>query len=240
LARPLNIRRTLLAAVDGFIEASPASLAKAHRLIARCKNACRGFTLDGVVWGGCISALTDSDFYTHLPRLREYRSLLAAGSHEIYRTYLNFDFAWVFTPEERAWLGTLNDMLDFLVGFPFSDRDAALQEYERRVEEIKQSMLQSPPPERLEDETIYHLILREVSTILISVDLPYSLLRARHLVPRVPYSSFPPQPDEGRDDTPDISGDLDWARRALRSIVEQGWLLLTWQVTPEHYHLSLH
>jgi hypothetical protein len=240
LARPLNIRRTLLAAVNDFIEASPASLAKAHRLVARCYVERRVATLDEVVWGGIIMALTDSEFYARLSTLREYRSLLAAGSHEIYRTYLNFDFSPDFTAVERAWLGKLNDMLDFLGGFPFPDRDAALQEYERRVEEIKQSMLQSPPPKRLEDEKIYHLILREVSTILINVDLRYSLLRSTHLVPRVPHSSFPPQPDEGRDDTPDISGDLDWARRALRSIVEQGWILLTWQVTPEHYHLSLH
>jgi hypothetical protein len=240
LARPLNIRRTLLAAVDDFIEASPAALAKAHRLVARCYDARRSFTLDDVVWDGIIMALTDSVFYEHLPTLREYRALLAVGSPEIRRAYLNFDFSPDFTPEERAWLGKLNDLLDFLGGFPFPDRDAALQEYERRVEEIKQSMLQSPPPKRLGDETIYHLILREVSTILINVNLRYSLLRSTHLVPRAPYSSFPPQPDEGRDDTPDISGDLDWARRALRSIVEQGWLLLTWRVTPEHYHLALH
>jgi hypothetical protein len=240
LARPLNIRRTLLAAVDAFIEASPASLTKAHRLIARCDTACRAFTLDHVVWSGFISWLTDSLFYEDLSTLREYRSLLAAGSDEIYRTYLNYDFAWVFTPEERAWLGQLNDMLDFLGGFPFPDRNAALQEYEQRVEEIKQSMLQSPPPERLEDETIYRLILREVSTILLTINLRYSLLRSTHLVPRVPYASYPPQPDEGRDDIPDISGDLDWARRALRSIVEQGWLLVTWQLTTTHYHVSLH
>jgi hypothetical protein len=194
------------------------------------------------VWGGFISALTDSVFYENPATLCEYRSLLAAGSHEIYRTYLNDDFEWVFTPQERAWLGMLHAMLDFLGGFPFADqeRDATLGEYERRAEKIKQSMLQSPPPERLEDETIYHLILRDVSTILINVDLYFSLLHSTHLVPRTPYSSFAPQPDEGRDDVPDVSGDLDWARRALHAIVERGWLLITWQVTPKHYHLSLH
>ncbi|HEX9414569.1 MAG TPA: hypothetical protein VF916_13770, partial [Ktedonobacterales bacterium] len=133
MARPLNIRRTLLAAVDDFIEALPASLTKAHRLVARCYVARRSFTLDDVVWGGITMALTDSEFYARLPTLREYRSLLAAGSREIYRTYLNYDFKGAFTPEERAWLGKLNDMLDFLGGFPFPDRDAALQEYERRV-----------------------------------------------------------------------------------------------------------
>lgn len=240
MPRPLNIRRTLLTAVDAFIEGSPASLAKAHRLVARCDHACRTFTLNNVVWGRFISALMDSYFYEDAPTLRKYRSLLAAGSHEIYRKYLNHDFAWVFTPEEHVWLGLLHGMLDFLSGFPFPDRDAAVQEYKRRVEEIKQSMLQSPPPPRLEDETIYHLILREVSTILVNVNLLYSLLRSTHLVPRTPYSSIGPQPYDGRDDTPDVSGDVEWARRALRSIAEQGWLLITWQVTPTHYRLSFH
>lgn len=230
----------LLTAVDSFIEGSPASVAKAHRLVDRCYAARRFVTLDEIVWGGIIAALTDSVFYTNLPTLHEYRSLLSEGSAEIHRAYLNFDFSSKFTPKERAWLGMLNGMLDFLGGFPFPDRNLALEEYERRVSEIERAMLQSPPPNRLEDEMIYHLILRKVSTILVNVDLRYSLLRSTHLIPKAPYSSFPPQPVKGRDDTPDISGDLDWARRALRSIVEQGWLLLVWQVTPRHYHFSLH
>lgn len=240
LARPLNIRRTLLAAVDAFLEGSPTSVAKAQRLIDRCYAARRFVTLDEVVWGGVIMALTDSEYSTHRPTLQHYRSLLREGSPEIHRGYLNFDFRSAFTPEEGIWFGKLNNLLAFFGGFPFPDTAEAHQEYEQRKEEIKQSMLQSPPPKRLEDETIYHLILREASTILINVNLQYALLRSMHLVPQAPYSSFPPQPDKGRDDTPDIGGDLDWVRRALRSIVEQGWLLLMWQVTPTHCHFSLH
>ena len=245
LTRQLNIRRTLLAAVDHFLEGSPGSLTKAHRLVARCYAARQFVTLDEIVWGGVIMALTDAEYYSHVPRLQQYRTLLSEGSAEIHRAYLNFNFGSDFTPEERAWLNRLHDLLDFLGGFPFPaadlDQTVALEEYERRVEEINQVMLQSPPPPRLEDEMIYHLILREVSTILVNIDLRYALLRrTTHLVPRGSYSSFPPQPKLGRDDTPDISADLNWARRALRSMVEQGWLLLTWQVTPTHYHLSLH
>ncbi len=214
MGRPLDIRRTLLAAVDAFLDASPASLAKAHHLVVRCESACRFFTLDDVVWGGMIHALTDSVCYDHPPTLRAYRSLLAGGSREISRHYLNYDFAWVFTPEERAWLDTLHGMLDFLSGYPFPDTDAAIQAYKRRVEEIQRLMLQSPPPQRLEDETIYHLILRDVSTILINIDLRYSLLRSTHLVPETPYASSPPQPNEGRDTTPDVSGT--WTGHAAR------------------------
>jgi hypothetical protein len=240
LAQPLNIRRTLLTAVDSFLEASPASLTKAHRLIARCEDACPFFTLNDVVWGGFVRELTDSLFYESAPWLSEFRSLLVAGSHEIYRTYLNYNFDGKFTQAERTWISALHEMLDFLSGYPFPDRDQAISRYENLVAKIKQAMLQSPSPERLEEETIYHLILREASAILISVDRRFSALRSTHLVPNGPYTSYGPQPRKGRDTEPDISGDLDWTRRALNSIVEQGWLLLTWQVTPEHYRLSLH
>lgn len=240
MTRPFNIRRTLLAAVDGFLEASPASLAKAHRLVARCYHARRYTSLDEVVWGPLIMELTDSVFYEDRPTLHRYRALLAEGTPEIHRVYLNFDFRPDFTAVERVWYESVLDLLDFLGGFPFPEMDSALRQYERRMAEIEQSMRQSPPPKRLGEEMIYHLILREVSAILLHVDLRYALLRSTHLVPRAPYSSMPPQPEVGRDDMPDIAGDLDWARRALGSIVEQGWLLLTWQVTPDHYLLSLH
>ena len=76
--------------------------------------------------------------------------------------------------------------------------------------------------------------------ILTTVDLAHSLLRFPHLVRQGPYASYAPQPDSGRDQTPDISADQDWARRALRSLQGQCWLLLTRQITPTHYHLSLH
>jgi hypothetical protein len=236
----LNFRRTLLAAVENFLEASPTSLAKAHRLVARAYRARRSFTLDDIAWGGVISALTDSVFYDDSKTLRDYHSMLRGSSSEIHRTYLNHDFGRALTAEERFWLTELNDMLGFLSGFPFPDHDAALLEYDQRADIIKQAMLISPPPDRPEDETIYHLILRESSMIVTHVHLKYSLLRSTYLVPSHPYSSYPPQPKDGRDNTPDVSADLDWARRALRSIVEQGWLLITWQITPEHYRISIH
>src|SRR6516225_6584911 len=49
------------------------------------------------------------------------------------------------------------------------------------------------------------LILREVSTILTTVDLRHSLLRFTHLVPETPSASYAPQPVVDRDQTPDIS-----------------------------------
>jgi hypothetical protein len=240
LTRLLNVRRTWLAAVDAYLEASPNSLTKARRFVARCDQACPSFTLGNIVWGSFIHELGDSLFYEDPAFLGDLRTVLSAGSQEIYRTYLNYDFAWVLTPHERAWLETLSEMLEFLERYPFADTDAPLQEYARRVDAITPMMRLSPPPQRREDETIYHLILREVSAILTAVDLRYSLLRSTHLTPGSPYASYPPQPRSGRKQMPDISADLDWTRRALLSLQEQAWLLVTWQVTPTHYHLSLH
>lgn len=230
----------MLAAVDAFLAASPSSLNKAHQLVARCGKASLPFTVGDIVWGYFIPHLKDSLFFEDPDFLRDLHTVLAAGSPEIHRTYLNYDFAWVLTADERAWLTTVSEMLDFLAGFPFAEDEAALHEYTRRAEAIAQAMRLSPPPQRLEDETIYHLILREVSVILTTVDLRHSLLYFTHLVPETPYASYVRLPRSGRDRTPDISADIDWARRALRSLQEQGWLLLTWQITPTHYHLSLH
>jgi hypothetical protein len=87
LAITLTLRRSLLVAVDAFLEASPASLANAHRLIVRCDryHASIHYTLDGMVWGGPIGAPTDSVFYENPATLRAHRALLTGVSHEIHR-----------------------------------------------------------------------------------------------------------------------------------------------------------
>src|SRR5258708_38678974 len=125
LTRQLNIRRTLLAAVDHFLEGSPGSLTKAHRLVASCYAARQFVTLDEIVWGGVIMALTDAEYYSHVPRLQQYRTLLSEGSAEIHRAYLNFDFGSDFTPQERASLNRLDYLLDFLGGCPVPTGDSA-------------------------------------------------------------------------------------------------------------------
>lgn len=210
MTRPLNLRRALLAAVDAFLEASPPSLAKAHRLVARCYAARRFVSLNEIVWGGIIVALTDFEHYENVHHLREYRNLLAAGSSEIHRAYLNHDCSADFTAEERIWHEQLAELLDFLQDFPFPDAEAATKSYEQRVVRIGQSVLLSPPPSQLGEEMIYHLILRDVSAVLTTLDLRLSLLLGR-LVPAAPLTAFPPQTNDWRERMPDASGSLDWA-----------------------------
>jgi hypothetical protein len=240
LARRVNFRRTLLAAIDAFLEGTPTSLEQAHRLVERCRAACQFTTLDEVVWGGMISSLTDSLYYESLPILREFRSLLAKGSTNVHRAYLNYDFRDQFTQIEHDWYAQLWDMLDFFDPFPFGSATEAINEYKRRQFVIESLALQSPPPSRLGDEMIYHFILREVTEVTTRVTLGLGLLARGRLIPGGVYSVIPPQTDDWLECEPDPRESLAWARKALRSIVEEGWMLITWQVTRHHYNLSLH
>jgi hypothetical protein len=244
LARRVNFRRTLLAAVDAVLEGAPSSLEKAHRLVDRWYAARQFTNLDEIVWGHMISSLTDSLFYESPPMLREYRSLLAKGSANVHRAYLNFDFRDQFDQVEQAWYAELWEMLDFFEGFPFEDAELSRADYERRKLRIIQLALQSPPPARLGDEMVYHFIMREVTEITTSIGLSPRLMAQGRMVPVGRYSAMPsampPQTDDWLEGEPDPSEGLEWARKALRSIVEQGWMLITWQVTRNHYNLSLH
>jgi hypothetical protein len=242
LARRVNFRRTLLAAVDAFLEGTPTSIERAQRLVERCYTARRFTTLDEIVWGGIISELSDSVFYEHLPTLRKHRVTLASGSNEIHRAYLNFDFRDWFTQVEQDWYAQLWEMLDFFDAFPFTNPTEAIAEYEQRSSAIEDLTLQSPPPGRLGDEMIYHFVMREVTEITTNICLRPILLEQGHMIPDVEYSAFSPQPRTPNwlDQAPDPKESLVWARKALRSIVEDGWMLITWQVTRHHYNLSLH
>jgi hypothetical protein len=89
---------------------------------------------------------------------------------------------------------------------------------------------------------IYHFVMREVTEITTTIYLRPFLLEQGRMIPDIEYSAFSPQPRTRNwlDQAPDPKESLTWARKALRSIVEEGWMLITWQVTRHHYNLSLH
>jgi len=239
----VNFRRTLLAAVDAFLEGTPASIEHAKRLLERCRAARQFTILDAIVWGHMISSLSDSLYYKHVPTLQEFYTLLTEGSTEVHRAYLNFDFRDQFDHVEQVWYAELWDMLDFFQGFPFDDAELARADYERRKLRITQYALHSPPPALLGDEMIYHFIMREVTEITTNIALSPAFIVPARMIPGGAYSSFPPRPRipyHRLDVEPDPRESLEWARKALRSIVEDGWILITWQVTRHHYNLSLH
>jgi hypothetical protein len=240
LAHRVSFRRTLLAAVDAFLEGTPTSIEKAHRLVERWRAARQFHTLDEIVWGGVISSLSDSVYYEDVPSLLEFFTLLAEGSTEIHRAYLNFNFRNQFDQVEQVWYAELWDMLDFFQGFPFDDAELARADYERRKLQITHYALQSPPPARLGDEMIYHFIMREVTEITTNIDLSPAFIVPARMIPDGYYSVFPPRRPQLLDREPDPRESLEWSRKALRSIGEESWMLITWQVTRHHYNLSLH
>jgi hypothetical protein len=203
------------------------------------------FTLDAVVWGGIVNELSDSVYYEHLPTLRAYRALLADGSPVLHRLYLNHDFGPYFTPVERAWHTSLQRALDMVIPFPVDAPASAAAQYARLKRKIVRLAEQAPPSVRFGDETIYHFILRQASAIVttVSFDMPAYLdspaFQREGLWLEGDYRMMPPPGTNLRTTVPDVRENLTWARNALRSIVSEQWLLITWQVTPEGYQLSL-
>jgi hypothetical protein len=241
MPRQLNQRRTLLAAVEAFLEDTPTSLAKAHRLVQRLQKARQWTTLDTLVWGGFISQLTDSLFYKDPDYLTRLRATLLNGSSEIHRAYLNHDCRTEFTPIKRDWYERLRRLGEFLQAAPLADASAAIEDYQRQVSAIESLLVQTPAPQDIGQEQLYHFILREVTAALTTIDLRHALLNVGWMIPEGPYSVFPPdRAIREFDQLPDASEQIAWARRALRALAGEGWLAITWQVTSKHYLVSLH
>jgi hypothetical protein len=239
VARPFNVRRALLQAVDAFLEGTPASQARAQRLVRRCKADVPWYTLDNIVWGGIAMFLSDPITSSHPPALQRHRTLLNTGSTDLHRAYLNEDFSSEFTPVEHEWSAHLAEMLDFLDRLPVNRSAEDTVDYARRVQQITQLAAQAPAPPYLGSETIYHLVLREVTAIVTTVAVHHHPAYRGRLVAQSPYRRFDQLQGSGLD-APDVRESLVWARHALRSIAADSWLLITWQVTPQHYNLSLH
>ncbi len=174
------------------------------------------------MWGSLIPELIDSVFYEDPDILHARRALLADGSSEIHRAYLSHDFRPQFTPVERDWYAQLWDLLEFLGSLPGADAKAAMVEYERRRLDITRLAAQSPPLDHLGDETIYHLILREVTEIATNVYLGTALLRRGRLVPDGTYSTIPPMARDRLDREPDPRDSIAWARHTLGALAADG------------------
>src|SRR5690349_5032087 len=100
MARRTDYRRALLRAVNGFLEGSPDSIARAHRVIKRCHQRLldRLLTMDEVIWGPLADWLTDSLFYEDRDYLTDLRALLSGESRRTQRIYVSYDFMAVPIP----------------------------------------------------------------------------------------------------------------------------------------------
>jgi hypothetical protein len=233
-------RCTLFATVEAFQENTPASLVKARRLMRRLGKASGFGTLDGLIWDGYISELSDSLFYKDAEYLAELRATLQHSSVEIHRAYLNYDFRPECMPEEQQWFTQLWTLLEFLERLPADDVAAAEEEYERQVNTIYQTVATIPAPADPGAETIFHFLLREVTAVLTTVDVRHSLVDIGWMIPVVPYTSYCDRKTNIFEEQPAIGQQVAWARRVLRALAGEEWTFLTWQVTATHYFVSAH
>jgi hypothetical protein len=242
MPRPFNYRRALLAAANAFLERTPASQEKAHRLVKRLQKARQSGTLDSLVWGRSISELSDSIFYEDDGYLLELCASLRDGPPEIHPGYFKHNYREDedVTDIERAWYDHLRHLADFLADFPFAAAETAIREYEQQVSAIEQIALQTPAPQHIGQEHLHHFILREVTAALTTVDLRHSLLNVGRLIPNVPYTGGFPQAAQLFDTLPDVQEEVAWARRTLLALAGEGWLSVTWQVLPAHYLIAIH
>lgn len=98
------------------------------------------------------------------------------------------------------------------------------EEYQRRKGLIKDIYAKCPSPANIGDEKIYHLVLREVTSLLLEIEvgktaayLGYPILKG-FLLETDGATSFPPK-------RVDITEGLLWATRMLNAISEKGGVL---------------
>jgi hypothetical protein len=245
----LDLRRTLLATVDAFLEGTPASILHAHDLVHQCSLARRIISLDELIWGGTLAELTDSLYYQNTDYLAQTRQLLLEGSPQIHRAYVNCDYRADFTLVERGWYARLEDLLEHLAAIPLTDFRLGLMQAtngkcERLLAGIHEAEALSPPPLYPGEEMLHTRVLREATALLdvrvlvLPRDVPEVGAR---LVPAPEYTAYDGdvrRPSAGG--YTDATCGIDAARRMLRAVAGQGYLVVTYCCVPDQYVLSLH
>lgn len=255
MPKSLDYRRRLLNVVNAYLDPADASHGRADRLIARLYHdhfSRNSQTVNDLVWGGFVQALTDSEFSENAEYLRQTRETLAHGSPEIHRAYLSYDFRPDFTYIERDWHMRLGELGAWLQTQPFpwlqggplpaNDESAATQsKYETRAQAITELSAHSPPPAHLGEEKLYHFIMRSASAVLTGIN-PWYSMRCGYLAAAAPLTEYHWNPADPNDRYKPIDAgpSVDWAVRALRAIALQEWIWMTWQIAAGAYLVSLH
>ncbi len=226
-----------------------------QRCYAAIGNEAKESTLDQIIWRGFIVPLTDSVFYESEAYLRETREiLLGHSSQNIARTILSEDFRPSFTAEEAEWHAQLLSMVDFLKAIPYAkihaatfqawqrkdtwattrtvipeaiQADEAEAEYQRRKALIEAIAARSPSPEQMGDEKIYHVVLREVTTLITSIRVGMAAVVCGYPVLTPPYSGA----TSSEYGLLNMSERLSWIKRALEALEGKDALLMSWRLS---------
>lgn len=237
MPRRIDYRIALTRAVDAFLERTPASTTRAHGIIRACYQSLtrQVFTLDDIIWGPLVSALTDSVYYENRRYLTNLHALLSGSSRGIQRVYISYDWlAHDFTLSQQELYTKLLSMLDFLKTNP-SEGNEVILTYEQNKAEIESQVAALPLIAHVGEETFYQFVLREVAALVTTIDVNRMVRRRRGPVPAPPYSCV----CDSENAEPDISEQLTWAYRALNALQGQSWLELTWQLDANRLLTSL-
>lgn len=237
MAEPFDYQHNLLHAVRGFLAGTQESRAEAEAILRTCPRT-EPFTVGDIVWGVLVSALGDSVIQADADYLEHLHRFLLGSAQTMQRGFLRYDLRSKMTPPEQACYAKLVEMVDFLEQFPFQAVEDALSEYTGRRAEIERLLADLPVVDQSDHETLYRLVLREVATVVLNVDIRLSMLVAHHLAPEPGYTSV--QPYHRPPLYPDLTEGITWSRRALRSIAGQDWLSFSWHLTDRGLWFSVH
>lgn len=223
-------------------------------------------SIDYIVWSFFFSALTDSVFYENRRFLQETRKeLLGQTPHGISSAAVfHEDYRPSFTAEETEWYTQLQSMLAFLVDIPFARIHAATdqarqakeswetmqgyipevalaekleEEYKQRNVLINEAAAQRPSPRHIGDETIYHLVLREITELLTALRLDKPAVYFGYPIFDGSYTSYRPYIPR-RDTSPsphdvvDMTQKVARAQTLLEALEGKRELFLSWHLHP--------
>jgi hypothetical protein len=236
-----DYRRRLLSAVRGFQRGTPTARLRAERIVAAFPDI-KAFTIADIVWDTIHTALTVPLVQVDPEYLEDLHQFLSRSSRIIRQGYLSYDVRSWMTPQEQACYAHLQELLAFLERFPFADLDDAVAEYDRRCAAITPVLADVTAPVSEyghdEQETIYHLVLREVATVALNIDMRWSMFDGTHLAPAPKYVDV--RPYQPVPFPPDATTSVVWARKALRAIAGEDWLYFSWQLSDSGVQFSLH
>jgi hypothetical protein len=215
-------------------------------------------TLNDITWGMFIKALTDSVFYESEEFLRETREILLGRSpRNIARTIFREDYRVYFTPEEEQWYAQLVSMLDFILATPFTKIHEATyeawknratwetirptlpeavlaekidEEYQQRKALIENISANRPLSEDVGDETIYHLVLREVTSILTAVRVGHAAIVLGYPVLDAPYTDYRSS-HSSEFSRVDMTKRLLWTNKYLDALAGKEELFISWRLS---------
>lgn len=199
-------------------------------------------TIASIVWEPIVDQLAapnpmyrESQEYLH-----DLLKMLEGDSSQVYRVYLNFDFrdfqgqSLMLGSDVLALYDNLAALVDYVRALHDPGEDA-ISVYNGRRSTIVAQLHRLPRAQRLEDEKIYNLVIREVAAVVSNIFIERVVRKRTALAPQLPYVQI----CEHENMTPNLISDVIWARRALEALAGKNWLTLTWQLYVDSLQVAL-